>query len=196
MPLRNRQGNTYSVLTGLKLPMLPQQDSARVAVEGFRLERNLPPGTYSLIQVVHGIENSPAVRRLFPGEYELETVLSRTKVSIVPGQGYMRVDPEGIILVAQEHLHSSDERVVYLDFVHELVHIKQAKEGRTLYDRSVRYVDKETEIEAYRVAVCEGRRIGMSEEDLRDYLEVPWITVEEFQRLLKHLGVGSSKDAR
>jgi len=171
--------------------VLPQHDSARVDVEGFRLERNLPPGTYPLAHVMHGIKDSPAVRKLFPREDEREKVLSRTKVSIVPGQGYMRVDPEGIILVAQEHLHSSDERVVYLDFVHELVHIKQAKEGRTLYDRSVRYVDKETEIEAYRVAVEEGRRIGMSEEELRDYLEVPWITPDEFQRLLKQLGVGS-----
>jgi hypothetical protein len=172
--------------------MLPQS-SATVDVEGFHLERNLPPGTYVLTRVVHGFENSPALRRLFPSEEERETVLRQTKVSIVPGQGYMRVDPDGIILVAQEHLRSSDERVVYLDFVHELVHVQQAKEGRTLYDRSVRYVDKETEIEAYRVAVDEGRRIGMSEKELRDYLEVPWITEDEFQKLVSRLGVGSEK---
>ena len=170
--------------------MFPQQDSAKGDVVGFSLERNLPPGTYSLTQVVHGLENSPPVREMFPTEDEREIVLSRTQVSIVEGKGYMRVDPEGIILVAQEHLHSSDERVVYLDFVHELVHVKQAKEGRTLYDRSVRYVDKETEIEAYRVAVDEGRRIGMSEEELRDYLEVPWITEDEYRRLLRRLGIG------
>lgn len=117
--------------------------------------------------------------------------MNRIKVSIVPGQGYMRVDSDGIILVAQEHLHASDERVIYLDFVHELVHVKQALEGRTLYDRSVRYVDKETEIEAYKVAIEEGRRIGMREEELRNYLEVPWITEGEFRRLLGQLGVGS-----
>jgi len=173
--------------------MVPRQDSAKVDVEGFGLERNLPPGTYPLNQVVHGLENSPAVQRMFPREVERETILSRTKVSILEGKGYMRVDPEGIILIAQEHLRSSDERVLYLDFVHELVHLKQAKEGGTIYDRNVRYVDREAEIEAYRVAVDEGRRIGMSEEELRDYLEVPWITGDEFLRLLSQLGV-SPKD--
>ena len=171
--------------------MLPDQDTAKIGVDGIVLERNLPVGTYSLPQIVLGIGNSPAVRKMFPREDELKMVLRRTKVSIVEGKGYMRVDPDGIILVAQEHLRLSDERVVYLDFVHELVHIKQAMEGRTLYDRSIRYVDKETEIEAYRAAIDEGRRIGMSEEELRDYLEVPWITEDEFQRLVGRLGVSS-----
>jgi len=171
--------------------MLPRQDSAKVDVEGFSLERGLPVGTYLLTQVVHGLDNSPAVRKMFPMEDEREKVLSRTRVSIAEGKGYMRVDLDGTILVAQEHLRSSDERVIYLDFVHELVHVKQAEEGWTLYDRSVRYVDKETEIEAYRVTIEEGRRLGMSEDELRDYLEVPWITENEFERLVSRLGVGS-----
>ena len=170
--------------------MLREENSTRIHLQGFALERNLLPGTYPLARVVHGLDRSPAVQRIFPRGDELRAILERTVVNIVPGQGYMRVDSEGVILVAQEHLRSSDERVVYLDFVHELVHIRQAKEGRTLYDRSVRYVDKETEIEAYRVAVDEGRRMGMSEEELRSYLEVPWITEEEYRRLLNRLGVG------
>lgn len=171
--------------------MLPHRDMDKIRVDGIILERNLPVGTYLLPQIIHGIEDSPAVRKMFPRKDEREMVFRRTRASIVEGKGYMRVDPDGIILVAQEHLRSSDERVVYLDFIHELVHIKQTAEGRTLYDRSIRYVDKETEIEAYKVAIDEGRRIGMREEELRDYLEVPWITEDELHRLVGRLGVDS-----
>jgi len=166
-----------------------------IGVGGFRLERSLPPGTYVITNVARGIENSPAVHQVFPVVRDRDIVLGRTMVSIAPGPGYMRVDSDGTILVAQEHLRSSDERVVYLDFVHELVHVKQAMDGRSLYGGSLRYVDRETEIEAYTVAVKEGRRIGMTEEELQDYLEVPWITGEELQRLLARMGVAQKRTA-
>jgi hypothetical protein len=164
-----------------------------IGVGGFRLERRLPAGTYVITDVARGIEDSPAVRQMFPVESDRDIVLGRTMVSIAPGPGYMRVDSDGTILVAQDHLRFSDERVVYMDFVHELVHVKQAMDGRSLYGGNLRYVDKETEIEAYTVAVNEGRRIGMTEEELQDYLEVPWITGEEFQRLLARMGVAQKQ---
>lgn len=169
--------------------MQTDRNMHHIDVEGFLLERNLPVGTYALNIVIHGLENSPVVRRMFSTVNERERILNKTWVTLVAGEGYMRVDSDDTILVAQEHLRSSDERVVYLDFIHELVHLKQAEEGRTLYDRSVRYVDKDTEIEAYQVAVAEGRRIGMNDKELRDYLEVPWITAEELKRFLKKLNV-------
>ncbi|MCJ7631801.1 hypothetical protein MUP77_05305 [Candidatus Bathyarchaeota archaeon] len=169
--------------------MHTDRNTFHIDVEGFILERNLPVGTYILNRVIHGLENSPAVRRMLSTVNERERILNNTKVTLVAGQGYMRVDSDNTILVAQEHLRSSDERVVYLDFIHELVHLRQAEEGRTLYDRNVRYVDKDTEIEAYQVAVAEGRRIGMSDKELCNYLEVPWITAEELKRFSKKLGV-------
>lgn len=119
--------------------------------------------------------------------------MNSTMVTVVEGKGYMRVDSDGTIFVAEEHLSLSDERVIYLDFVHELVHVKQARDGRTLFDRSIRYVDKDTEIESYSITIAEGRRIGMGENELGDYLEVPWITEEEFERFKKKLGVAASR---
>ena len=50
-------------------------------------------------------------------------------------------------------------------------------------------MDKDTEVEAYTITIAEGRRIGMGENELGDYLDVPWITGEEFERLKKKLGV-------
>ncbi len=169
--------------------MHTDQNMHQIDVEGFILKRNLPVGTYPLNSVIHGLENSPAVRRIFSKVNERERILNNTIVTLLAGQGYMRVGSDDMILVAQDHLRSSDERVVYLDFIHELVHLKQSEEGRTLYDINVRYVDKDTEIEAYQIVVAEGRRIGMSDKELRDYLEVPWITKDELKRFSRKLGI-------
>jgi hypothetical protein len=158
-------------------------------LEGFTLKRDAEPGTYPLTYIVYGLANSPAVQTLFPEAGKLDEILNSTIVTVVAGKGFMRVDSDGTIFVAEEHLRSSDERVVYLDFVHELVHVKQAREGRSLFERSIRYVDKDTEVEAYTITIAEGRRIGMGENELGDYLDVPWITGEEFERLKKKLGV-------
>ncbi|GBC75121.1 hypothetical protein HRbin06_00435 [archaeon HR06] len=76
---------------------------------------------------------------------------------------------------------------LYLDVIHELIHFKQYKEGKNLYDVRFSYVDRLTEIEAYGIVVEEAKRMGLSEEEIKDYLRVEWISEEEFNRLLKHL---------
>ena len=124
-----------------------------------------------------------------------EKILRSVVVRVRPGQGYMRVDnADSTIIVAQDHLRLSDMRVVYLDFIHELVHIKQVRGGLQVFGQEVRYVDKDTEIEAYQVAIKEGRRIGMSEDEIRDYLDVPWITEGEYRVLLDRLGVSPRRN--
>ncbi len=158
----------------------------------FFLQRELSEGLYPLSEVAQGLEDSPALQLVFPDPLERKEILRSAVVRIRPGQGYMRVDnADSTIIVAQDHLRFSDSRVVYLDFVHELVHIKQVREGLKVFEHEVRYVDKVTEIEAYHVAINEGRRIGMSEDEIRDYLDVPWITGDEYRILLARLGVSS-----
>ncbi len=156
----------------------------------FFLKRELPEGLYPLSEVALGLEDSPALESVFPDPWEREKILKSVVVRVRPGQGYMRVDnADFTIIVAQDHLRLSDMRVVYLDFIHELVHIKQVRGGLQVFGHDVRYVDKDTEIEAYQVAIKEGRRIGMSEDEIRDYLDVPWITEDEYRVLLARLGV-------
>ncbi|MEM2093871.1 MAG: hypothetical protein QXI32_01070 [Candidatus Bathyarchaeia archaeon] len=169
--------------------------SPRQIPDNFVLHRNIPEGVYLLRDVAEGLGDSPAVKAIFPDRREREEVLGSIKVRIRPGQGYMRVDNFDLaIIVAQDHLRFSDIRVVYLDFIHELVHIKQVREGKKIFSREVRYVDKDTEIEAYQVTVLEARRIGMSEDEIRDYLDVPWIDDDEYAVLLRRLGVRQRKD--
>ena len=154
------------------------------------MKRDLSEGLYALTEVTQGLGDSPAVVLVFPEPQEREKVLRSVVVRVRAGQGYMRVDNvDSTIIVAQDHLRFSDMRIVYLDFIHELVHIKQVREGRQVFGREVRYVDKDTEIEAYQVAIGEGRRIGMTEDEIRDYLDVPWISEDEYKVLLARLGV-------
>ncbi len=67
--------------------------------------------------------------------------------------------------------------------------MQQFREGRDLYDPSRAYVDRDTEIEAYRVTVREARRIGLDDEAIAEYLRVSWVTPREHERLARRLNV-------
>jgi hypothetical protein len=62
-------------------------------------------------------------------------------------------------------------------------------EGKELFDKRYSYVDRPTEIEAYSHAVKEAKRIGMTEKEIVEYLRVEWVTEEEFERLVRRMGI-------
>ena len=102
----------------------------------------------------------------------------------------MRVcNDDGIIFVSIRHLKNADAAVLYLDIIHELVHVRQHFENKDLYDKSVNYIDRPTEIEAYKITVKEARRIGMKRKEIEEYLKVEWIGREDFKRFLISLGI-------
>ena len=92
-------------------------------------------------------------------------------------------------MVNARYLKEGNEVDVYLDVIHELVHIRQHREGKELWDKKYEYIDRPTEIEAYRVAVKEARRLGLTEDQVAQYLKVEWISEEAFERFLKNVGV-------
>ncbi|HJX66960.1 MAG TPA: hypothetical protein VJ860_23760 [Polyangia bacterium] len=57
----------------------------------------------------------------------------------------------------------------------------------SLWDERFVYVDRPTEIEGYAVAIEEGRRLGMTSEDIADHLAAPWMTADDTTRLLAHV---------
>jgi len=74
---------------------------------------------------------------------------------------YMGVDnTDGHLLVNGRYLRTGDRVDIYLDVVHELCHVKQWMDGRELFDYQYDYVDRPTEIEAYRYTVLEAKRLG------------------------------------
>jgi hypothetical protein len=159
------------------------------------IKRNVTTGSYPFLHIFTGFETVKAVKDIFGRE--TEKVLSKLKVEVFPRQGYMGVsDEDGHIFASQFYLNEGDVWSVYLDAVHELVHVRQFMEGKDLFDSNYSYVDRPTEIEAYRVAANEARRIGLSESEIFNYLEVPWVTKEELLRLATACGVSRENLAK
>ncbi len=129
-----------------------------------------------------------AVRGIF-GE-KTDEVLSHLTVEISWVMGYMYVDSsDGHLVISKGYLNNGDKIDIYLDLIHELFHVKQFMEGKELFDPHYDYVDRPTEIEAYRYCIQEARRLGLSEERIRCYLWTEWMSEEDFKRLAKSVNV-------
>lgn len=156
----------------------------------FRINRLLEPGPCRLEDVFPDIDACTALTDIFPGPGEIGGVVESTGVVIADMPYEMFVDNHnGSITIGLRHLRNASEAYLYLDILHELCHVRQHRQGRDLYDRTKAYVDRETEIEAYRITVREARRIGLTDEAIGCYLRVSWITPEEHRRLARCLGV-------
>lgn len=155
-----------------------------------RINRGLTTGRYHLVDIFPEIAGYSAVADIFDDDSRRADVLANTNVWIADRRGYMMVDNEtGAIRISKYHLRDSEDTILYLDIIHELCHVKQHLQGLDLFDRAYVYVDRPTEIDAYRVTVKEARRMGLSDKAFLDYLWVEWITPEEHKRLARHLGV-------
>ena len=155
---------------------------------GIKILQKVQSGTHRFTDIFLGFDKLDAVKKVF-GDTTFEE-LNTLKVEVFPQDGFMGVsDEDGHIFASQTYLNTGEEWSVYLDVVHELVHVKQFKDGKELFDRRYNYVDRPTEIEAYRVGASEARRIGLTDKEIFAYLEVPWISKEEHIRLAKHCGL-------
>ncbi len=135
-----------------------------------------------------GFDKVEAVREIFGDA--TEKVLKELKVEFFSRRGYMGVSNEdGHLMISAEYLRSGDERDIYLDIIHELVHVKQHKNGIELHDPRYGYCDRPTEIEAFGHAVKEARRIGMTDAEIFEYLKTEWMSDEEVKRLASTLNV-------
>ena len=135
-----------------------------------------------------GFERVETVRRLF-GE-RTEEVLRNLKVQFMWAGGSMGVNASnGHLMVNSKYLNKGDRIHVYLDVVHELVHVKQLMEGKELFDSHYGYTERPTEVEAYNYAVEEARKLGLKDERICQYLKTEWMSNSGFKRLAKTLGV-------
>jgi hypothetical protein len=134
-----------------------------------------------------GYENVAAVKGIF-GE-KTEEVLRNLKVEFI-GFGYMGVDSAtGHMFVNANYMKTGDKTDIYLDVVHELCHVKQHMEGRELFDGRYDYVDRPTEIEAYRYTVQEAKRLGLSNERILAYLKTEWMSENDLVKLANNVGI-------
>jgi len=160
-----------------------------------RLFRRLPANPLSIgnkkvifLEYFKGFDKVPAVKGIF-GDKTTE-VLSHLKVEFTWLMGYMYVDgSDGHLVISKGYLNTGDKTDIYLDLIHELCHVKQFMEGKELFDPRYEYVERPTEIEAYRYAVKEARRLGLSEERIRCYLRTEWMSENDFKKLVKSVDV-------
>jgi hypothetical protein len=153
-----------------------------------RIARKVPVATYPFLDYFKGFEKVAAVRNIF-GQ-KTEDVLSKLRVEFVGRRGYMGVsEVDGHLIVSADYLSRGNRTDIYLDIVHELVHVRQFMEGKELFDHNFEYVERPTEVEAYRVAVEEARRLGMSDRRICQYLKTEWMNDEELKCLTKSVNV-------
>jgi hypothetical protein len=133
-------------------------------------------------------EKVEAVRRIL-GE-KTESILQNLKLELTEETRYMKVsDADGHLMVNPHYLNNAETVDLYLDIIHELVHVKQFSEGKKLFDKNYSYVERPTEIEAYRITVEEARALGLSDENIARYLRSELVDEGEFKRLAKNLNL-------
>jgi hypothetical protein len=153
-----------------------------------RVNRSLPPGDHPFIEVIPGVAASPALVRIASDPAIRAALLGRAVVQIRGRRGYAFVDVEApCIVISESYYRTGEELDVYLDLLHELTHLRQLADGLDLWDERFDYVDRPSEIEGYAVAIEEGRRLGLTDEDVVQHLSNPWMSAAEVERLLGHV---------
>ena len=163
---------------------------ALYVVETLRLYRfqSIISTTRPFSDYFKGFDKVEAVRRIFGDK--TEQVLRDLKVEFLWAGGYMGVNgSNGHLIASPRYLNEGDKTDIYLDVIHELVHVKQFMEGKDLFDTHYSYTERPTEIEAYRYAVEEARRLGLSEARICEYLKTKWMSEKELKQLASTVDV-------
>jgi hypothetical protein len=175
-----------------------KRTSPREELSGVKIIRQVPTSKRGsktrrrFVKYFIGFEAVPAVREIF-GQETVEVLTGLRVEFLNAGSDYIWVsNKDGHLIANANYLKTGEIRAIYLDLIHELVHVKQFKDGRKLsvdLGKRFEYVERPTELEAYRHTIKEARRLGMTDEEIIDYLNVTWLDEEEVSRLARHLGV-------
>lgn len=154
------------------------------------LNRILSAGTSTRVfaDCFKNFDKVEAIRGIF-GEKTAE-VLQNLKIDLTLFSGYMYVDSSsGHLVISTRYLQRGDKIDIYLDLIHELYHVRQLMEGKELFDPRYSYVERPTEIEAYRYTVEEAKRIGLNDERICEYLKTEWMSDRDLELLAKTVNI-------
>jgi len=156
-----------------------------------------PPALQPFTDYFKGFEKVAAVRKVFGDE--TEAVLARLKIGFISNRRmYMGIrDDDGNIAVGTYHLRHSTDRVLYLDIVHELFHIKQwmrdkewfTKEHEKFMGDFSLYYSSPLELPAYAHTVREAERLGMSRKEIAEYLRMMPVPQRVWNRFIKEMEI-------
>ena len=152
------------------------------------VNRALSCGLHPYRLLLPRFEESPAVCLIETPAVPISPLIDSARVKIKKGEGYLYVDVKiPAIVLIEDYYIKANPLDLYLDLAHELTHLRQLAEGRNIWDHSLHYVDRPTEVEGYAVAVAEGVRLGMTEEAVIQHLSNPWLSDDEVDRLRKNI---------
>jgi hypothetical protein len=159
-------------------------------VRTFRVRRKVDIGEYKLTDVFAGLQMSSSLRKVLGSKAQMTKIVAHLKLRVEPNDSGIWLDRDtGTICIGSKHLTTAKSDFLYLDVIHVLVHVRQFLEGRELYDQAFEYVDRPTELEAYRTTVAEARRIGMDDEEILKYLRMDAADDSELGKLIEKIGV-------
>jgi hypothetical protein len=159
-------------------------------VRSFRVKRDAVVGEYKLSEVFAGLESSSALAKVFGSKTQMAKILRHLKLRVERNDSGLWLDRDtGTICIGSKHLTTAKNDFLYLDVIHVLVHVRQFLEGKELYDQAFEYVDRPTELEAYRTTVAEARRVGMAENEILKYLRMDAVDDSELGKLMEKIGV-------
>jgi len=152
------------------------------------VDRTLGCGLHPFRLLLPRLEESPVIHRIETPAAPIGPLLDNARVKIKKGEGYCYVDVKiPAIVVIEDYYLRANPLDLYLDLTHELTHLRQLAEGRNIWDHSLHYVDRPTEIEGFAVAVEEGIRLGMTEAQVIQHLSNPWLSDDEVDRLRRNI---------
>jgi hypothetical protein len=159
-------------------------------VSGFSVRRNAGIGEYRLTDIFVGLDSSSSLVRVFGSKSEMAKILGHLKLRIEENDSGLWLDRDtGTICMGQKQVSSARSSFLYLDVIHVLVHVRQFLEGKELYDQAYEYVERPTELEAYRYTVAEARKMGMNEGEILRYLRMDAVDDSELGKLIEKIGV-------
>ena len=148
--------------------------------------RNITKQTCLFREHFKKFDKIKAVQRIFGDK--TPDVIDGLEVEFTDNTLYMSVDYDGRLLVNPTYLATGDFADLYLDVIHELVHVRQVLNGKNC-NHALPYVERPLEIEAYRTAVEEARTLGWNESQILSYLDSDLINAEELEKLASALEV-------
>ena len=170
-----------------------------------KLKRNAPRTVLEpFMNYFQGFEQVQAVKAIFGKE--TKPVLQHLRIGFIPFKRmFMGVrDNDGNLAVGTYHLRTSPTRTIYLDIIHELFHVKQRmKDVRYFHREHMKYMQgrgiywaSPIEVPAYRYTVREARLVGMSDEEIVEYLKTFDAPPKVWSNFLKVMGLGDRPQPR
>ncbi len=154
------------------------------------MKRSAGIGEYKLTDVFAGLESSSSLLKVFGSKAQMTKVMKHLKLRVEHNDSGLWLDrATGTICVGFKQLSGANADFLYLDVIHVLVHVRQFLEGKELYDQAFEYVERPTELEAYRFTIAEARRVGMGEAEILRYLRMDAADDSELGKLMEKIGV-------